>query len=383
MIPRILSLLAAVILTLTLVGCGTPPETTAKAGPATALARVYKTSPQVALSVTDARPGGMPSAVLLRRPNYTRPVVRFNTTVAQQVENALKEALAKTGAKIVDDSNMRLEATIKEYYTYWPDGFGVEVRGIATLDLQLIDVTTGKSVAQTTVSRMETETAFGGGLADADARRVTDAVLPAIVREAAMAPEITSAIEQFKTPQQREQIRIDQIRQKVEGFIASNDIQGLKRFTETNPEGVNYIPDPNLRLMLTGPKGQKVGDIIRLVDDGRSDALIIPVIKRAKSPYREYTIDEMMILSEMGLSDQIIGAMVQVTTKFYARDAAAKAEAERLEKQMEIARANQKQQTTIVHQNSGAPAQRGPTASEQLQQELTRQASKQLLKSLF
>ena len=125
--------------------------------------------------------------------------------------------------------------------------------------------------------------------------------------------------------QQKEQIKQkkiikDDIQKNVNSYIKKNDLKGLKTYTEENPSAVYYIKDKTIRLMLTGPKGMKVGDIRKLIKDKRSDYIIISLIKRVKSPYKEFTLEEIDLLLKMKLSDKIISAMMDVTTKLLEKE---------------------------------------------------------------
>lgn len=102
---------------------------------------------------------------------------------------------------------------------------------------------------------------------------------------------------------------------KIKHYLATNDFQNLKIYTDKNPNSVYYIEDITIRLALTGPKDMKVGDIRKLIKNKRSEMIIVSLIKRVKSPYKEFTLNEIDILSKMGLSDNIISAMIDVTTK--------------------------------------------------------------------
>lgn len=97
-------------------------------------------------------------------------------------------------------------------------------------------------------------------------------------------------------------------------LIKNQDYKGLKNYTDKNPNSVYYIQDTGIRLALTGPKGMKVGDIRKLLKDGRSETIIISLIKRVETPYKKFTLNEIDLLSTMGLTDNIISEMMDITT---------------------------------------------------------------------
>ncbi|MBI3874199.1 MAG: ankyrin repeat domain-containing protein, partial [Arcobacter sp.] len=72
----------------------------------------------------------------------------------------------------------------------------------------------------------------------------------------------------------------DEIQTKINALMTKQDFEGLKLLTEKNPNYVNYISNDELRIMLTGPKGMKVGDIKKLLKNGKSDTIVVSLIKR-------------------------------------------------------------------------------------------------------
>ncbi|WP_345992824.1 ankyrin repeat domain-containing protein [Sulfurimonas sp. HSL-1716] len=175
----------------------------------------------------------------------------------------------------------------------------------------------------------------------------------------------------------------EKLRKNVNEYIAKNDLQGLKTYTDRHPNAVNFIPDDTLRLALTGPKGMKVGDIRKLIQSGKNEKLVISLINRTKTPYKEFTLKEIDILSKMGISDNIISAMIDITTKLQ-NDADMKEEQRKfLQAQKDIAK--QKSETKVIYQN--APVQKVGTREdpmmEQLQHEVIKQGVNKLLDRLF
>lgn len=181
-----------------------------------------------------------------------------------------------------------------------------------------------------------------------------------------------------------------EIAAQINNFIVKNDFEGLKLLTEQNPYYVNYIKDAELRLMLTGPKGMKVGDIRKLLKDGKSEMIVVSLIKRVQIPYKEFTLEEIEELTKMELTDKTISAMIDVTTELL-KD-------ERKRKEQEFYQAENKklmeqkaQPQTIIkevqtvkevqttNQNNNNGSQIADKATEILLQEGT----KMLLKSLF
>ena len=129
-------------------------------------------------------------------------------------------------------------------------------------------------------------------------------------------------------------IKIQQ--KKVNSYLSKKDFVGLKTYTDSNPNAVYYIKNKKMRLLLTGPKGMKVGDIRKLVKDKTSEKIIVSLIKRVKSPYKEFTLEEIKVILSMGLSDSIVSAMIDVTTSLLRNEEVKKQQAFYLKQQKNI-----------------------------------------------
>lgn len=163
-----------------------------------------------------------------------------------------------------------------------------------------------------------------------------------------------------------------QYKKIVSELIAKNDFQALKKYTDENPQAVYYITDESLRLMLTGPKGMKVGDVRKLIKSGKSEVLVISLIKRVKTPYKEFTLEEIELLQKMDLSDNIIAAMIDRTTHLLDNKELRKYQEHLLSEQKKIG--NKK--IEVIHKNQ-------PKESNPVQDELIKQGTRILLDRLF
>lgn len=186
---------------------------------------------------------------------------------------------------------------------------------------------------------------------------------------------------------QKEQKKDEELyRSKVNAYLLKNDFEGLKKYTDENPNAVYFIEDKMIRLMLTGPKGLKVGDIRKLVKKGRSERIITSLIKRVRTPYKEYTLDEIDILVEMGLSDNIIASMIDVTTQLLKDEQRRKEQEYYLNEQKRIAQENSKTRiirervvnTTNTNSNSS-----GNELVNTIGKEVGKEIGKKLLEELF
>ncbi len=171
----------------------------------------------------------------------------------------------------------------------------------------------------------------------------------------------------------------------VNNYILKNDFQGLKNYADKNPNAVYYIKDESIRLLLTGPKGLKVGDIRKHIKDGTDELIIVSLIKRVKEPYKEFSIDEIKTLQSMKLSSKIISTMMDVTTELLKDDTRRKQQKFFLSEQKRIKDQEIKVQKTIIYKNN--PNQKvdsqGNPIVEKIQNELINQGAKMLFDKLF
>ena len=169
---------------------------------------------------------------------------------------------------------------------------------------------------------------------------------------------------------------------KVNSYLSKKDFVGLKTYTDSNPNAVYYIKNKKMRLLLTGPKGMKVGDIRKLVKDKTSEKIIVSLIKRVKSPYKEFTLKEIKIILSMGLSDTIVSAMIDVTTSLLRNEELKKQQAFYLQQQEKI----MKTKTTNInhtkssHQKTDA---NGNPILERVKDEVVQQGVQLLFDKLF
>jgi hypothetical protein len=186
----------------------------------------------------------------------------------------------------------------------------------------------------------------------------------------------------------QEELRLAELQKeqsnRVQEYISSKNYEGLKEYTDANPNAVYYIEDEALRLVLTGPKGMKVGDIRKLVKEGEDEVIITSLIKRVDTPYKKYTIDEIKYLKSLGLSSNIISAMIDVTTQLFRDEKMKKQQEFFLAEQERIAKEHKK--TTIVHQQNQQPQQvdaQGNPIVEKVKDEIIKQGIGMLLDHIF
>lgn len=177
----------------------------------------------------------------------------------------------------------------------------------------------------------------------------------------------------------KEKEREEKLKKAVNTFLKNNNFEGLKEYTDKNPDSVYYIYDDTIRLLLTGPAGAKVGDIRKLINDGKSEFLIISIIKRVKIPYKEFTLDEIDLLIKMGLSEKVISTMIDVTTEIL-KDKEKREYQEFLLLEQKKMLQEQNKAKVIYQQNQNVQSD---GIGKQIQDELIKQGVKQLLDHLF
>jgi len=164
-------------------------------------------------------------------------------------------------------------------------------------------------------------------------------------------------------------------------LIKNKDYKSLKNYTDKNPNSVYYIKDEGMRLALTGPKGLKVGDIRKYIKNGKSELIIISLINRSKTPYKEFSMKEIDMLLNMGLSDKIVSAMIDITTKLLETKERKKEQQFLLSEQQRITT----QKDKVIYKNNTnqkADAQDNPVINK-VQDEVIKQGVGMLLDHFF
>ena len=158
-------------------------------------------------------------------------------------------------------------------------------------------------------------------------------------------------------------------------YESTNNLEGLKQFTEKYPQSALLIKDPLLRLTLIGPKEMKIGDILKHLKNGKSEIILISLIKQQEIPYTKFTIEEVEMLTKMGLSDLIIATIIDTTTQLL-RDEKLQAEQERY---LSIQQNTIPPQTPIIQKSQNE----SDTIMNEVSKEVTKQGIKFLLDQLF
>jgi hypothetical protein len=166
---------------------------------------------------------------------------------------------------------------------------------------------------------------------------------------------------------------------KLNELVEKKDIGGLKSYVDDQPEALSDIKDARLQLLFIGPKELRVADIVQMVKEKRKDAFIIAKINNTSSAYKNFTDNETTELNKMGVSDELVAAMINVTSEYNK-------EQRRLEEQKRVQAGQnsilEKQQALFAQQQAQQQQINQPqavTVGDKLQDELIKQGSKKLL----
>lgn len=98
----------------------------------------------------------------------------------------------------------------------------------------------------------------------------------------------------------------------LHGMIARRETKGIRNYLDSNPQAIVLITDPKQQLRYIGPSGWRVIDIVEKIQYGKiPEKTITEYISSHALIYKNFTQDEIKILSKYGLSFQIITSMMQ------------------------------------------------------------------------
>lgn len=101
---------------------------------------------------------------------------------------------------------------------------------------------------------------------------------------------------------------------RLKKMIAGRETLGIRNFLNDNPNTIDLIDDPMQRIRYVGPSGFRIIDIIENMSRGKmKESDVISQISTSNLPYKNYTDEEVKMLSRYGISNSIIDAMVKVS----------------------------------------------------------------------
>ena len=103
---------------------------------------------------------------------------------------------------------------------------------------------------------------------------------------------------------------------ELKTILASNNRKKLRTFLDEHPEQLDAIEDPKLKLLYTGPSVLRIIDIVALRKANKKDVIIIAKINASQGAYKSFTEDDMAQLEKMGLSDEVVAAMITANTQY-------------------------------------------------------------------
>lgn len=101
---------------------------------------------------------------------------------------------------------------------------------------------------------------------------------------------------------------------RLKKMIAGRETMGIRNFLNEFPHAIEYIEEPMQRIRYVGPSGWRVIDIIENMGRGKyKESDVVNHIMTAKLPYKQFSPDEIKMLTRYGITPSIIDAMVKVT----------------------------------------------------------------------
>lgn len=119
----------------------------------------------------------------------------------------------------------------------------------------------------------------------------------------------------------REAIRQDPQKQKevnenIQEYLKTNDLDGLFKYVNENPDVIEFINnDSNAYLLFSGPKELPIIKILQYKKNGISEGILSSQIKSLNKKYTTYSLDEIQILINYGVTDKILTTIIDITTK--------------------------------------------------------------------
>ncbi|ABW68747.1 hypothetical protein [Desulfosudis oleivorans] len=166
-------------------------------------------------------------------------------------------------------------------------------------------------------------------------------------------------------------------------LIDSGNKDEFMAFIEQYPDLADHIENPAYRLLYTGPKELRIGTIAKMLEHGFGDKVIVAKINGVKEPYRDFSFDELVILKKLKFSDDIIAAMLNVTTELNREQARIAREDALLEEQRKGAQETGQNQSYIANQPQSDQNAFVNAVGQEAGRALGREAVKELLDRLF
>ena len=138
------------------------------------------------------------------------------------------------------------------------------------------------------------------------------------------------------------------------------------------PASSQYMPD-RIRLAGIGPAGMRVFEIKALIEQGLGKSILTQKILNAGNPYKEFNFSEIASLGKMGIPDEVVAAMLNVTASYNKNMAENKRREEAEIRRKEMAKAEQRRRERAERERRQAAAE----AERQRQEQAARAAAGQ------
>lgn len=98
-------------------------------------------------------------------------------------------------------------------------------------------------------------------------------------------------------------------------LLTTGRLPAIKAYLDKKPKLIRFVKDDAMRLRLTGPAGLRVDDLIGLIQAKQKDSLIIAQMQAKGAAYKKFDPAEVATLQKMGVTDDVIAAMISLTTE--------------------------------------------------------------------
>jgi hypothetical protein len=112
--------------------------------------------------------------------------------------------------------------------------------------------------------------------------------------------------------------RCPEVARRVVGASTAADVETQlsldERIARAYPPVLTEIPAPR-RILIVGPRGLRVRDLVKMRDAKIGDNVVLARIRASKEPYKSFDTDELAALKQLAIPDDVVTAMIEVTTK--------------------------------------------------------------------
>lgn len=185
--------------------------------------------------------------------------------------------------------------------------------------------------------------------------------------------------------------RQKEILDKIVLYLDKKDIDGLLNYANGNDDVMAFAQNqPKIYLLFSGPKGLQVGKILQYKSKGLSDSILTSKIIANNKPYRNYSLDEISTMLELGLTDKLLSAMLDVTTAYEKENRQYKAQQDLIRSQERISKQRrqtvvQRPQTVYINQEptNTSNTARQSTVGDKVMDTVMEKGIEMLIKNLF